>query len=1846
MIYKEHFERMRTMANLIISDLLDSFNCQSEKVKELLTSFLRAVSDGRVPSKEELHSLNTAVATLQENYDAVYEKATSLVLNEELPDKGVSVYKYIDAIETSMQNALKAKLGEAKAVLEQFIQVKSMIEQYSSALLPFQQEAKKLLDQISETSPVDANDLISETNGPKLFLQAMEENINSTEGIQVMQDISKYYPLQVQWGIASHAYFLEKIEENNNEIANQDTVSEPCEDKANNELISSSAIPNDSESFDIENEALSEEENNPEEDMSVNSNHKLDLQVTMHKAHKNAVAEVDKKEDEIDKLFKGDNGISFESDPSADFLLATNKVKTAEANASSFKKEIAKLAKISPEIKYILPSLTKFGALSYEQIYMYGVCIKGVREDEKSKELVEVAINNLAAKGLLASYKWQEEEDTMQVFCLSPYCCASMQKQTIIRMREFWYIPYGDRKLVGTSKVNRNIVRDAVKSNEAILKYLYQIKKTSEKSQYQKIIASISWKSDHYNIDVYFDDKWYNCYFLTALSNDSILTATNVLVVSDEKQAISNLNCERVFRYCDNQIYLDAFANQSIEEEKNRLAVAKTESISIQDNEDSKKIDEKISNKTSQEQQKENEDLKEAEVVKQPQEEKLLHAEDVIDQKSALSPRNLLDLGRTPTDSEFFEVINHILSKDVLTMDQLNSAIIRALLLSYSAAAIPEYPLCDKISKKLQLATNILFGNIKYTSEDLTSTFEDVENENQCLLYAAYAFAMLTPEIPYDYGLNNQIDHLFDQYDHIFKELSSFKTLFNKLKTIRSVAPNGFTPSIMALLGDDEESEKFIADLKSEAKANMVVSIPKTRMKALPIMYNAVFGPNSDFNSCMEIIVENRKEDIEYVKTVLLEYGDSQNNIFSISEKKIKEKLDKEWDEANSNRYANFKLEYDALQQTLRQYRNRLNLMKLWVEHIENSENKTINLSRLKNLKSELLKIIEKIQSDLTWAKVPYSIILSWMLYRMHYYLNGETDNLKTFSELLNTGIISMTSDGMPIIDLSLENIKYYEPWRNVLRHICAKERSLTAVKAEILNDNLEDEPELMDNLHQLEMIGKLLGSSSDEYLISDSQLKEAIASAEGKTEKFKEYLELAYTYNQINETQKETLARIMQEFKDKFFAIQDFACWRKFLDALKKQIDEYAAARKKELRGSLDIRLSKKPDAPLLKAADKLLEEDMNFAVAEEYINRFDNGETELETGSNMALMDFDYFNDFIDPKIFNPLLNECRKFTGATSQSLKTFGANYIRKHAPKDWTNRQKEDSISFISNWPSRKGATTIAQMKSFFESLDFKVTKVTAATASATGLSSNSRKEEIFHLTVKPTPKSMADYRHPIAAFGTKMKSPLNVVVLFGNYVGQQLVDTVSALDLRGMSIVLIDRPLDLNQRRLIGEIFHTKTSRQNPFLLVDQVLALYLALHQVTERLRAMLRCTLPFTTYQPFVRDAGSTADEMFCGRTQELATIIDPNGASVVYGGRQLGKTALLERAESRCSMPENKEFAVYTNIIHCKSEHEFITTMVADIQEKTNGVLSFENCDAISDFCKAIDNGFKMDKISSFLLLIDEADNFLASISKEDYTPLQPLINLKRKTKNTFKFVLAGLHNVCRAQNATAENGVFGQLGTPLCIKPLSPTDALQLLSRPLKYLGFQIDRYPHLETILTNTNYYPGILQFFGYMLVETLTGNYAKYYSAKNGNPPFTLQDEQLGAVMNSSDLNTSIKEKFRWSLELDPRYFMIARCITMLYHYNEGGGNIANWLGYPVQDIIEMAQEYHIHCLEKESKSSFIVLLDEMVEMGILSKPEEGMYRLRRSSFVDIIGEDPDLLEKDIINNNKVISNA
>ena len=130
--------------------------------------------------------------------------------------------------------------------------------------------------------------------------------------------------------------------------------------------------------------------------------------------------------------------------------------------------------------------------------------------------------------------------------------------------------------------------------------------------------------------------------------------------------------------------------------------------------------------------------------------------------------------------------------------------------------------------------------------------------------------------------------------------------------------------------------------------------------------------------------------------------------------------------------------------------------------------------------------------------------------------------------------------------------------------------------------------------------------------------------------------------------------------------------------------------------------------------------------------------------------------------------------------------------------------------------------------------------------------------------------------------------------------------------------------------------------------------------------------------------------------------------------------------------------------------------------------------------------------------------------------------------------------------------------------------------------------------------------------------------------------------------MNSRDLNRNIKDRLRWTLEMDDRYYMLARCVTVLYHlYSNNYSVISN--GFDVASICEVKDMYDIHCLESLSEKEIVALLDEMEEMGILShpNPDENRYLLRRRSFIDVIGTSLETLEHDIeVNNEEVAENA
>jgi hypothetical protein len=63
------------------------------------------------------------------------------------------------------------------------------------------------------------------------------------------------------------------------------------------------------------------------------------------------------------------------------------------------------------------------------------------------------------------------------------------------------------------------------------------------------------------------------------------------------------------------------------------------------------------------------------------------------------------------------------------------------------------------------------------------------------------------------------------------------------------------------------------------------------------------------------------------------------------------------------------------------------------------------------------------------------------------------------------------------------------------------------------------------------------------------------------------------------------------------------------------------------------------------------------------------------------------------------------------------------------------------------------------------------------------------------------------------------------------------------------------------------------------------------------------MRITLPFTATNPYQPEVGGNVPvAMFYSRSKERPRIIDQTGTPLMYGGRQLGKSALLRAVARR--------------------------------------------------------------------------------------------------------------------------------------------------------------------------------------------------------------------------------------------------------------------------------------------------------------------------------------------------------
>ncbi|NOT63389.1 MAG: ATP-binding protein, partial [Acidobacteria bacterium] len=405
-------------------------------------------------------------------------------------------------------------------------------------------------------------------------------------------------------------------------------------------------------------------------------------------------------------------------------------------------------------------------------------------------------------------------------------------------------------------------------------------------------------------------------------------------------------------------------------------------------------------------------------------------------------------------------------------------------------------------------------------------------------------------------------------------------------------------------------------------------------------------------------------------------------------------------------------------------------------------------------------------------------------------------------------------------------------------------------------------------------------------------------------------------------------------------------------------------------------------------------------------------------------------------------------------------------------------------------------------------------------------------------------------------------------------------------------------------------------------VVLDAVLMLYLY-GQRAPRLHTLFECTLPFTWTEPYT--ATSVPPEMFYGRIQERKSIMSPTGSGFVFGGRRLGKTALLRDVERNFHDLEKGRIAIFLDLegenIGTQRNLDDLWMLLGEEMKRHKVVNSgYDNAVTLLDqICDWLD-GNQQRRI---LVLLDQADRFLEADEKEQFVRASRLRGLMEKTNRRFKIVFAGVHNIPRMTRVA--DHPLAQFGTPISIGPLlghEAHEARKLIEEPLNALGYVFETPDLVRRILWRTNYYPSLIQHYCNHLLKYLSNPNRQQ---SNNGPPYFITSEDVDEAYRSQDLRAAIRAGLLLTLQVDERYSVIAYAMADGIMHN---GEEALTEGFPVSWVAAQALYWWSEGFQSVlANNALPVLLDEMVGLGILRVTEKG-YTLRSKGVAVLLGNE------------------
>ena len=1755
-----------------VDSAISDFSNRADSIKNQANELLKTITEGRVPSRDAVGDFDTQIDGLRSCYESLIDLARSKIPTGKCPADGETIYSVASTLAE-----YETQLTGAKEILQKFASVRSCVDRYTKAIEPYQNDAQSLLDSISAGETVDSSRL----TGPTLFLKTIESpDLTTGEGRALLEEVSGYYFGTVIWGLQNKKYFI---------------TEEPRLDSNQSKLGTSSesskgVISESTSNADMETDA-SPADTTEDGVTVVEPSYTID-----------SVAESNSSSEEAEKCNDNlsDSTDSYENDR---LLAPSQTIKSKNSGPKSFKQEIKDLGRFAKDILSILPLLTNLGALTERQIFRFGVCMSCFADNDQGKQKVSFALNQLVRKSMLALYVLSNGES---VYCLTPYSYTCLQKESIHTLK-IWGISFGNYLICGKNEMSESVLSIAIDENEILLTYFDGIKASLQKEEYNGIKDSIKHIDGGYLVGVW-APKFVIC--STVVDGDDGYSKLYINDTPGEDVSVG-------YRYLNGRV-IDLSAKD------NEFAQAEIETTECPTAETDSGNDMHANENTLQGNQTDTVAVNETVPVK-------IDSNDIetVSVPSVDTPINAPEL------QDAVEPISDI--KDYVYQLIIDNKLFCAS--AYAKAASLENAAAEGFYSKLAYAVNDPMYHCEYSSGNVFLLMNETQTDfDYALIVAASARTFFSNQVCYDHDLKSLYDGIKGY--SILQNCPSLSKALYSISDYKIKQRKGMDAYADYRLKNAEKIKQNYLQLQKEATEfySSFIQGKKKETKSFERflkMKQLIFSPKEDIGQYIKAIMDGQ-DDLEPLALDFLVqnfFKDDSISEETIDSSKLWDYIQSFWKEAQNDlmfkHHANL---MGALRNNIiNTTRKAVQLIVRWCDLVKRKRSSAqddgaVAYEKAKkglceDLKKAFVELDNLINKESTKELRAGITIVKQTAAEIKACISGEYDENSHrffYAPFLLSNEVCLTDEYLPDMDMHGATIPELKLQSRIRRFASIDHRPLYIERIHQLvsdpDDNCGTAKLLLDYCSIIAPTEDLTASietisNSEDYAQKDARRKK---------DNFIGELEFAQANGQIDNSTEDTKEIILQVINNWYDWAQDtgnYGFFGSVLDAYLDQIRKSAKEREGVLLGQLE-EISKSavdmfsPEEKTQKI-DKIksMIGDQKYTAAEDLLTRFWTKEE-----NDGSFFDKDFLNDFLFnyEDYYRPVSSHQSSFSVLASKR----GYSY----------NKEAKQASDLAKKWLPGGSDLGSERLKDLLTLLGFKIRKIDPQPRISIGKTTY----ENYFVYTEPIRK----YSHPIAAFGTGAATDgFRIVCMTGIYNADQLISVMQEIGNAKHTLVLLDDALPIGERRRLAR--KTKNELGDKFIgVLDRVVMMYLVRNfDQTHNNRMLLSLVAPFGYYQPYVwQSADPMPPELFIGRKKELEAIKSRLGVNIVYGGRQLGKSALLKKAKDDIDKDENGDRAVYIDIKH--QPYGKVAQTIGHALFDC-GVLN-EDIDTTDwdELSRCIKRRLQSDQnpIPYLLLLLDEADTFIESSEAIKYAPFDSLKDIQGTGK--FKFVVAGLHNVVRFKREAAlgSNSVLAHLEA-ITVKPFSLSEARELLEVPLHFLGLRFpegkDSESLILTILSSANYFPGLIQMYcGKLLRAMRENNYAGYNEAVS--PIYEVSAEHIKKVLADTEFTSEIRKKFEITLGVDEDKYYDAIALIMAYLYHENGYS----RGYDANDIKKVSEEFEITKISELSIDKLNAFLEELKDLNIFRNTDATHYLFARFNFYQMMGSRSEVEDK------------